>query len=427
VQRLVDRLAGVVVPLVLVIAAVTWGYWTGIGVPSVAVGAAVAVLTVACPCALGLATPTALLVAGGRGAQLGILISGPDALESTRAVDTVVLDKTGTITTGEMSVADVVLAAGEDLTEVLAVAGGLEAGSTHPVGRAVAQHARQHGETLDALDAVALDGLGVVGTVHGREVLVGRPQLMADRGAEIPPEIEAATADAQERGCSVALLAWSVCARAAFLVADTIRPTSAAAVAALRGLGLEPMLLTGDGTGAACAVAAAMDIDTVWADALPQDKVAVVMALQAEGRTVAVVGDGVNDAAALAQADLGVAMGTGTDVAIHAADLTLVPADLAAVVDAVRLARSTLRVIKGNLFWALAYNALALPLAAAGLLNPMLTGAAMAFSSLFVVNNSLRLHDFTCSTPITDERRTPIGASPTATGSPRADAFGVSV
>jgi P-type Cu+ transporter len=410
VQRFADGIAGVAVPLVLVIAAVTWGYWMGIGVPSVAFGAAVAVLTVACPCALGLATPTALLVAGGRGAQLGILISGPEALEATRTVDTMVLDKTGTITTGEMNAADVVLAEGEDLDEVLAIAGGLEDGSAHPVGRAVAWYAHRHAESRPVTAAIALDGLGVRATVDGREVLIGRPALLAEHGCAVPAEIEDALVVAQDKGCSVAVLAWSGRARAAFLVADTVRPTSAAAIAALRRLGVEPVLLTGDGDGAARAVAAEVGIDTVWSEALPQDKVAAVQALQAQGRTVAVVGDGVNDAAALAQADLGMAMGTGTDVAIHASDVTLVRADLTAVVDAIRLSRRTLAVIKGNLFWALAYNVVALPIAAVGLLNPMLTGAAMALSSLFVVTNSLRLPRFAAGAE--EGRRSPGGPHP---------------
>ncbi len=391
VQRLADQLAGGFVPVVLVLVAAAWGYWSGLGAPQVAaIGAAVAVLTVACPCALGLATPTALLVAGGRGAQLGILISGPEALEATRRIDTVVLDKTGTVTTGEMSVVEVVLAPGEDLDEVLAVAGGLEAGSIHPVGRAVGRRCTSGAEPSS--DGVTIDGLGVRGTVAGREALIGRPGLLADHDVAVPDEI--AQALTAERGCSVAVLAWSGRARAVFLVGDTVRPTSAAAVAALRDLGVEPVLVTGDGPGAAFAVAAELGIDDVIADALPADKVDVVARLQGEGRMVAVVGDGVNDAAALAQADLGMAMGTGADAALHAADITLVRADLTAVVDAVRLSRRTLGVIKGNLFWAFSYNCLALPIAGAGLLNPMLTGAAMALSSLFVVSNSLRLSRF---------------------------------
>ncbi|MCY7343550.1 MAG: heavy metal translocating P-type ATPase [Pseudonocardia sp.] len=404
-QRLADRISAYFVPAVLILAAATWGFWTGAGAgPAIAFSAAVAVMIVACPCALGLATPTALLVGTGRGAQLGILITGPEVLESTRRIDTVVLDKTGTVTVGEMSVTDVVTAEGEDPDEVLAVAGALEGPSSHPVALAIRRHTA--GLDLPAVrDAVAVDGLGTEGVVDGREVLIGRPLLLTERGVTIPAEIGTALVAAQHLGRTGAVLAWSGRARALFVVADTVRPTSAAAVADLRRLGLEPILLTGDNPGAARAAADEVGITTVMADALPADKVDVVRQLQSSGRVVAMVGDGVNDAAALAQADLGLAMGTGADVAIHASDLTLVRADLAAAVDAIRLSRRTLRVIKGNLFWAFAYNYLALPIAAAGLLNPMLAGMAMALSSVFVVSNSLRLRRFSGGTTPGARRR----------------------
>ena len=392
VQRLADRVSAVFVPVVLLLAAGAFGFWLGVGTSvGPAFLAATAVLVVACPCALGLATPTALLVGTGRGAQLGILIKGPEVLESTRDVDTVVLDKTGTVTTGEMSVVAVVPAHGEDRDEVLAVAGALEAASTHPIARAIASYA---GRVPSVEGFGALDGLGVRGTVEGRDALVGRPLLLARAGIGLPAELAAALDEMGARGATGVVVAWSGHARAVVELADTVRPTSASAVAALRALGLEPILLTGDGSGSARAVAAQVGIGEVVVEALPEDKVELVRRLQREGRVVAVVGDGVNDAPALAQADLGIAMGSGTDAAIHASDLTLVRADLDAAVDAIRLARRTLGVIKMNLFWAFAYNVLALPLAVTGLLNPMIAGAAMALSSLFVVTNSLRLRRF---------------------------------
>ena len=390
VQRLADRVCGEFVPTVLMLAAATWGFWSGAGAGAgTAFAAATAVLIVACPCALGLATPTALLVGTGRAAQLGVLVTGPAVLESTRRVDTVVLDKTGTVTTGEMSVVDVVPAAGESLDAVLAVAGALADTSTHPVAQAVARHAGRGAVAVH--DVVALDGLGVQGRTTDGEVLLGRPRLLQERGIELPEELTAALAEAAAAGRSAVALAWAGRARAVAVVADTVRPTSAAAVAELRRLGLEPVLVTGDGPGAARAVADAVGITTVVADALPTEKVDVVARLQAEGKVVAMVGDGVNDAAALAKADLGMAMGTGTQIAISAADITLVRADLTAAVDAVRLSRRTLGVIKGNLVWAFGYNVVALPVAAAGMLHPMLAGATMAASSVFVVTNSLRL------------------------------------
>jgi len=382
VQRLADRVSGVFVPVVIGLAVATLGFWLGAGVgASAAFTAAVAVLIIACPCALGLATPTALMVGTGRGAQMGILIKGPEVLESTRRVDTVVLDKTGTVTTGRMTLVDVVAARGEDADEVLRLAGALEDASEHPIARAVAAGAAERlGELPVVEDFRAEAGHGVRGRVGGREVTVGRPTGEIDR------------AD----GHTVVEVAWDDRARGWLAVADAVKPTSAEAVARLRELGLRPVLLTGDHEAVARSVAAEVGIapDQVVAGVLPADKVDVVKRLQAEGRVVAMVGDGVNDAAALAQADLGLAMGTGTDVAIEAGDLTLVRGDLRVAADAIRLSRRTLATIKGNLFWAFAYNVAALPLAAAGLLNPMIAGAAMALSSVFVVSNSLRLRRF---------------------------------
>ncbi|RJK98302.1 heavy metal translocating P-type ATPase [Vallicoccus soli] len=397
VQRLADRVSGVFVPVVIGLAVATLGFWLGAGAgTATAVTAAVAVLIIACPCALGLATPTALMVGTGRGAQLGILIKGPEVLEQTRRVDTVVLDKTGTVTTGRMALLDVVPAAGEDREEVLRVAGALEAASEHPVARAVAEAAAQAGP-LPAVEGFAnVEGLGVQGVVEGRAVVLGRPRLLADWSQELPDDLAAARASAESEGRTAVAVGWDGRARGLLVVADAVKPTSAEAVRRLRALGLRPVLLTGDNAAVARAVAAevGIDADAVVAEVLPQDKVDVVARLQAEGRVVAMVGDGVNDAAALARADLGLAMGTGTDVAIEASDLTLVRGDLRAAADAIRLARRTLGTIKGNLFWAFAYNVAALPLAAAGLLNPMLAGAAMALSSVFVVTNSLRLRRF---------------------------------
>jgi len=404
VQRLADRISGVFVPIVLVLAVATLGFWlsTGNGVGA-AFTAAVAVLIIACPCALGLATPTALMVGTGRGAQLGILIKGPEVLESTRRIDTVVLDKTGTITTGRMSLVDVVPADGVDSGQLLRLAGAVEASSEHPIAQAIAAGARQQ---VGVLPAVAefqnVEGLGVQGLVSDGArtypVLVGRPRLLQEWSLALPAELEQALARAQDAGRTAVAVGWDGQARGVLAVADTVKPTSAQAISQLRALGLTPVLLTGDNATVAASVARDVGIDdtpdTVIAEVLPQDKVEVVKRLQASGRVVAMVGDGVNDAAALAQADLGLAMGTGTDVAIEASDLTLVRGDLRAAADAIRLSRRTLRVIQGNLFWAFAYNLAALPLAVAGLLNPMIAGAAMAFSSVFVVTNSLRLRRF---------------------------------
>ncbi|MFG1953079.1 heavy metal translocating P-type ATPase [Micromonospora sp. NPDC048830] len=395
VQRLADRISGVFVPIVIALAVGTLGWWLGTGAGATAAfTAAVAVLIIACPCALGLATPTALLVGTGRGAQLGILIKGPEVLESTRQVDTVVLDKTGTVTTGRMTLVDVLPADGEDAAELLRLAGALEAASEHPIARAVAAGAAEAGPLAPVTGFANAEGLGVAGTVDGREVTVGRLRLLRERGLDVPEGVARAVTDAEAAGRTAVLAGWDGRARGVLAVADVVKPTSAAAVAGLRALGLTPVLLTGDNATVARAVAAEVGIDEVIAEVLPADKVDVVRRLQAEGRAVAMAGDGINDAAALAQADLGLAMGTGTDVAIEASDLTLVRGDLAAAVDAIRLSRRTLAVIKGNLFWAFAYNVAALPLAAAGLLNPMIAGAAMAFSSVFVVANSLRLRRF---------------------------------
>ncbi|MFC8848751.1 MULTISPECIES: heavy metal translocating P-type ATPase [unclassified Micromonospora] len=395
VQRLADRISGVFVPIVIALAAGTLGWWLGAGAgPTAAFTAAVAVLIIACPCALGLATPTALLVGTGRGAQLGILIKGPEMLESTRQVDTVVLDKTGTVTTGRMTLVDALPADGEDAADLLRLAGALEAASEHPIARAVAAGAADAGPLAPVTGFANVEGLGVTGTVDGRELTVGRLRLLRERGLDVPEKIERAVTGAEAAGRTAVLAGWDGRARGVLTVADVVKPTSAAAVAGLRALGLTPILLTGDNATVARAVAAEVGIDEVTAEVLPADKVDVVKQLQADGRTVAMIGDGINDAAALAQADLGLAMGTGTDVAIEASDLTLVRGDLTAAVDAIRLSRRTLAIIKGNLFWAFAYNVAALPLAAAGLLNPMIAGAAMAFSSVFVVANSLRLRRF---------------------------------
>jgi Cu+-exporting ATPase len=395
-QRLADRISAVFVPIVIGLAVATLGFWIGTGAGlSAAFTAAVAVLIIACPCALGLATPTALMVGTGRGAQLGILIKGPEVLESTRRVDTVVLDKTGTVTTGQMTLLDAVPAAGQDADEVARYAGALEDASEHPIAQAVAAGARQRVGVLPAVTGfVNVPGRGVRGVVDGHHVLVGRRSLLSEEGHTLPEELEQATAAAEANGRTAVLVGWDGRARGVLVVADAVKDTSRQAIGQLRRLGLTPILLTGDNATVAHAVAAQVGIEQVIAEVLPQDKADVIVRLQREGKVVAMVGDGVNDAAALAQADLGLAMGTGTDVAIEASDLTLVRGDLRATADAIRLARRTLATIKGNLFWAFAYNVAALPLAAAGLLNPMLAGAAMAFSSVFVVSNSLRLRGF---------------------------------
>ncbi|HYP46389.1 MAG TPA: heavy metal translocating P-type ATPase [Propionibacteriaceae bacterium] len=396
VQRLADQVSGVFVPVVIGLALVTLAAWLLLDASGgTAVAAAVAVLIIACPCALGLATPTALMVGTGRGAQLGIVIKGPEVLETTRRIDTVVLDKTGTLTTGEMALVDVLTVKGQDADHLLRLAGAVEHASEHPIARAIADQARQRSGGLpEVAEFHSSPGGGAQGVVDGRVVYVGNRQWLAAHAAPLPDELEQALAAAAAEGRTAVPVCWDGHARGVLVVADAVKPTSAEAVAQLRALGLTPVLLTGDHAVVARAVAAQVGIDQVIAEVLPAGKVAAVRQLQQQGHQVAMVGDGVNDAAALAQADLGLALGTGADVAIEASDLTLVRGDLRVAADAIRLARRTLGTIKANLFWAFAYNVAALPLAAAGLLNPMLAGAAMALSSVFVVSNSLRLRGF---------------------------------
>lgn len=396
VQRLADRISGVFVPIVIAISVATLGAWLGAGFPvAVAFTAAVAVLIIACPCALGLATPTALLVGTGRGAQLGILIKGPEVLESTRSVDTIVVDKTGTVTSGKMELVGAWAADGVERGELLRLAGALEAASEHPIARALAAGAAAEVGALPEVENFQNHkGTGVQGIVEGHLVVVGREKLLADWAIPLDGGLAERKRHAESLGQTTVIVAWDGAARGVLAVADTIKPTSAQAIAELRSLGLRPVLLTGDNTTVAEQVAEAVGISEVIAEVLPQEKVDVIRRLQDEGHVVAMVGDGVNDAAALAQADLGLAMGTGSDIAIEAADVTLVRDDLLAALDAIRLSRRTLGTIKGNLFWAFAYNIAAIPLAALGMLNPMLAGAAMAFSSVFVVGNSLRLRAF---------------------------------
>jgi P-type Cu+ transporter len=397
VQRLADRISGVFVPVVIAIAVATLGFWLGTGESATfAFTAAVAVLIIACPCALGLATPTALMVGTGRGAQLGLLIKGPEVLESTRKVDTIVLDKTGTVTTGRMSLVETTVAGGVDDAEALRLVGALEHASEHPIAQAIAAAAAAGGP-LPAVEGFAnREGLGVEGVIDGRALVVGRPALLAqaDPPVHLPPALDDARKAAEAAGRTAIAAAWDGQARAVFVVADTVKPTSAEAVARLKELGLRPVLLTGDNAMTARAVAAEVGIDEVIAEVLPSGKAEVVRRLQGEGRVVAMVGDGVNDAPALAQADLGLSIGTGTDVAIEASDLTLVSGDLRAAPDAIRLSRATLRTIKQNLAWAFGYNVAAVPLAAIGLLNPVIASLAMACSSVSVVANALRLRRF---------------------------------
>ncbi|MCP1503874.1 Cu+-exporting ATPase [Curtobacterium herbarum] len=400
VQRLADRVSGVFVPVVLGLAALTLVGWLVLtGDVEAAMTAAVATLVIACPCALGLATPTALLVGTGRGSQLGILIRGPQVLEATRRIDTVLLDKTGTVTTGTMRVTEVLPAAGEDADAVLRAAAAAESGSEHPIARAVvtagAAGTDRRGSEARPESFASTAGLGVQALVDGVLVLVGRPSWLRDAwSATMPGSLSTAATEAETAGRTTVAVAWDGRVRGLVVVEDTVAPGAAEAVRRLHELGLDTMLLTGDAAGVAERVAAGVGIDRVTAGVRPEDKYRIVTELQAAGRTVAMVGDGVNDAAALAAADLGIAMGTGTDAAVEAADITLVRADLRAAVDAVRLSRRTLRTIRTNLFWAFAYNVAAIPLAMAGLMNPVIAGAAMALSSVFVLTNSLRLRRF---------------------------------
>jgi Cu+-exporting ATPase len=400
VQRLADRVSGIFVPIVILLSLATLGFWLGTGESaSFAFTAAVAVLIIACPCALGLATPTALMVGTGRGAQLGLLIKGPEVLESTRRVDTVVLDKTGTVTTGKMSLVEVTVADGVDRNQALRLVGALEHASEHPIAQAIARAAAAEVPLPVVEGFTNREGLGVEGVVDGHALIVGRPALLADWAMYLGPELDAARRAAEARGQTAIAAGWDGRATAVFVVADTVKDSSAEAVASLKALGLRPVLLTGDNETTARAVANDVGIDEVIAEVMPADKADVIRRLQAEGRVVAMVGDGVNDAPALAQADLGLSIGTGTDVAIEASDLTLVSGDLRAAADAIRLSRATLRTIKQNLGWAFGYNVAAIPLAAIGLLNPVIASLAMVFSSISVVSNALRLRRFKAQRP----------------------------
>ncbi|REE02264.1 heavy metal translocating P-type ATPase [Citricoccus muralis] len=409
IQRLADRISGVFVPIVIAIAVATLAAWLGAGFPAAAAfTAAVAVLIIACPCALGLATPTALLVGTGRGAQLGILIKGPEVLESTRKVDTIVLDKTGTVTTGTMTLQGVHPSAGTGEDELLRLAGAVEDASEHPIAQAIARGATERVGSLPVPETFANhEGRGVQGVVDGHLVVVGRETMLADWSLTMPTDLADTKARAESAGQTAVVVAWDGQVRGVLVVADALKDTSAEAITLFRSLGLKPVLLTGDNQAVAEQVAAQVGIEEVLAEVMPQDKVRIITELQDRGQVVAMVGDGVNDAAALAQADLGLAMGTGTDAAIEAADITLVRGDLRAAADAIRLSRKTLGTIKTNLFWAFAYNTAAIPLAALGLLNPMLAGAAMAFSSVFVVGNSLRLRGFTSKASTTVQAASP--------------------
>ena len=411
IQRLVDRVSSVFVPIAIAVAAAALGGWLGAGFPiSAAFTATVAVLIIACPCAMGLAAPTALLVGTGRGAQMGVLIKGPEVLESTRKVDTIVLDKTGTVTTGKMTLTDTITADGVDRAELLRLAGGLEDYSEHPIAQAIAAGATAEVGDLPAPESFDnVEGKGVQGVVEGHAIVAGRESLLNDWSMHLDENLTTAKQAAEAQGKTAITVGWDGQARGVLVVSDQIKPTSAEAIGQFKELGLTPVLLTGDNQTVAEQVASEVGIDRVVAEVLPKDKVDVVVGLQDEGKVVAMVGDGVNDAPALAQADLGLAMGTGTDVAIEAAEITLVRGDLRAAADAIRLARRTLRTIKQNLFWAFGYNSAAIPIAAFGLLNPMLAGAAMAFSSVSVVSNSLRLRRFKAKA---DDQAAPAGSAP---------------
>ena len=411
IQRLADRVSGVFVPIAIAIAVAALGAWIGAGFPlSAGFTAAVAVLIIACPCALGLATPTALLVGTGRGAQMGVLIRGPEVLESTKRVDTIVLDKTGTVTAGKMTLTDVVTADGTDRDELLRLAGGLEDYSEHPIAQAIAAGATAEVGDLPATESFEnVESKGVQGVVEGHAVLAGRESLLAEWSQHLDDDLKTAKQAAEAEGKTAITVGWDGAARGVLVVSDQIKPTSAEAIRQFIELGLTPVLLTGDNQTVAAQVGSEVGITQVIAEVLPKDRVDVVAHLQDQGKVVAMVGDGVNDAPALAQADLGLAMGTGTDVAIEAADITLVRGDLRAAADAIRLSRKTLGTIKTNLFWAFGYNTAAIPLAAFGLLNPMLAGAAMALSSVFVVSNSLRLRTFEAKA---DDQGAPTGGTP---------------
>jgi P-type Cu+ transporter len=412
IQRLADRISGVFVPAVLGCAGLTLAGWLLAGAPAgLAVSAGLAVLIIACPCALGLATPAALVAACGRGAQLGIFIKGYQVLESSRSVEVVVLDKTGTVTTGQMSLAAVRPGTGVSRADLLRFGGAVEHAAEHPVAAAISAAAKDEAGPLPQAEGFrALPGLGAKGIVEGREVVVGREKLFAERGLTVPPELTARCRSWELAGHTAVLIGWDNQVRGAVAVADTIKPSAAAAVAELRGLGLHPILLTGDNEATARTVAAAAGIDEVIAGALPAGKAAIVTGLQAQGRRVAMVGDGINDAPALAAADLGLALGSGTDVAICAADLILLRDDLRAVADAIRLARAAFRTIHRNLAWAFGYNIAAIPLAAAGFLNPVFASAAMTLSSVFVVANSLRLQRYNAAAEPSRGKTTRAGA-----------------
>jgi Cu+-exporting ATPase len=395
-QRLADRISGVFVPIVMVIAIVTFIGWLVFGGPlAVAFQAAVATLIIACPCALGLATPTALLVGTGRGAQLGLLIRGPEALELSRKIDTVILDKTGTLTTGNMSVVEVLAAEGVKPARAVSVAAAVEQGSEHPLARAIIRHHEERGfPTLLATDFATTPGRGQTALLEGQRAALGHPSWLAEQGFAASAGLSEQLADKLLSGHTVIGVGLQEAMIALIVISDTIKDSSVEAVQRLRDLGLNPVMATGDNEAVAARIAGEVGITTVHAGVTPEGKALLVREFQDAGHQVAMVGDGINDAPALATADLGIAMGTGTDAAMTAGDITIVNGDLRSVSDGIRLARRTLATIRGNLFWAFAYNVAAIPLAVAALLNPIVAGLAMAFSSVFVVTNSLRLRGF---------------------------------